>query len=126
MRRLFILLVFFVVACSSTKEQTNISNALYFFFDSSNKTVEMRKNYSGYDKINNKGVGGLKYNFKLDSTYVIFTPKDKATRNNPKRIEISKKDTVNLNVKNFDWLNTFTANWRNIVQLRRSKKDIYY
>ena len=112
-----------IIACSGIQKNLKSSNSFYFYFDG--KSELMKKNYSGYEKVSNKGLGNLKYNFKLDSTYLIFIAKDKAIRNNPERIKISSEDTAKLNVKDFKWLNKFTSNWRNIVELRRSNKKMY-
>ena len=112
-----------MISCSPRLKYSYIPNSLYFYFDDNNEL--MKKNYSGYDKENYKGIGNLKYNFMLDSINLIFIAKDKAFRNNPERIKILSKDTAKLNVKDFKWLNKFTSNWRNIVELRRSDKQMY-
>lgn len=123
MKKSILIFSIFIIACSAVQKNLNSSNSLYFYFDDNSEL--MRKNYSGYERLSNKGIGNLKYNFILDSTNLIFIAKNKATRNKPKRIIISNKDTVGLNIKNIEWLNTFTNNWRNIVKLRNTNDDIY-
>lgn len=123
MKYFFFISVFIISTCTNPQKKALEKNALYFYFDANSKYVV--KNYSGYNKITNKGIGELKYNFRLDSTNIIFVAKDLANRNNPTRIKISSKDTNNLIVKNFEWMNTYASNWRNIVKLRNSDKEIY-
>lgn len=124
MKKITILIfIMFIIACSGQSNILKSSKSLYFYFDGNSEL--MKKNYSGYEKVSNKGLGNLKYNFKLDSTNLIFIAKEKVTRNNPKRIKLSIKDTVKLNVKDISWLNTFTKNWRNIAKLRNTNEDIY-
>ncbi|MCK0124435.1 hypothetical protein MWU76_08475 [Gelidibacter sp. F2691] len=125
MKTIYSILFICLINCSSIKNQNKNDNALYFYFEPGVQKEVMEKSYSGFDKINNIGLGDLKYNYRLDSTNVIFISKDKTTRNNPKRVLISNKDTSNFEIKNFKWLNTFTNNWKNIVELRNSNKEIY-
>lgn len=113
----------FIIAFTGIQKNLKSSDSLYFYFDGNSDL--MTKKYSGYEKVSNKGLGNLKYNFKLDSTNLIFIAKDKATRNNPKRIKLSNTDTIKLNVKDISWLNSFTKNWKNIAKLRNTKEDLY-
>jgi hypothetical protein len=119
MRALLIITIFFLVDCSGTKNQINNNKAIYFYFDPSNND-KMIKYHSYKD-------GPIKYLYKIaDVNNIIFTPKKgKILGENRERVKISTKDTVKLNVKNYEWLKTYSSNWKNIVDLRHTKKDLF-
>lgn len=115
MKNIFLITISLFFSCSNLKKQLNSNDALYFYFDASHQN-EMVKYYSYKD-------GPINYLYKIAN--IIFTEKNKTTRNKPNRIKISSKDTVNLDLKHFKWLDTFADNWKNIVKLRRTDKTIY-
>lgn len=86
----------------------------YFIFNA--KESKMKKYHSHRN-------GPIRYFFELDRENVIFTPED--SRPNPFRKRISAKDTVNWNVKNISWLNSFTNIQRDSIFIKRSNRKHY-
>ena len=101
MNIVYYLISFLLLLSMSFSIQGNSQNETYiFYFDVNDKNMHK---YYAYKN------GPLKFLYDLDNTEnVIFQAKEKINRNEPNRIEILPKDTVNLNIKNRDWLNELT------------------
>lgn len=116
MKTINLIIVVLLISCSSINKKQQNKEMYYFYFDAQSKNSSMKK----YPSWKN---GPVKYLFNLDTENVIFTPRE--DKPNSKGKLLLPEDTLNLNIKDVKWLNSFNSIQRDSIFLRKSNREFH-